>query len=49
MLVSFLWSVVIGMDRDAQIVSKNYSAVLVLMILGFIIAFLVATVIGGFR
>ena len=45
-ILSFYWRLfplIRKMDRDSQIEPKNYSTVLGLMILGFIIVFLVAT------
>ena len=49
---SFYWRLfplIRKMDRDAQIAPKNYSAVLGLMILGFIVVFLGAVLSSGLR
>jgi hypothetical protein len=50
-ILSFFWRLfplIRKMDRDSQIEPKNYSTVLGLMILGFIIVFLVATLVSIF-
>ena len=50
-ILSFYWRLfplIRKMDRDSQIEPKNYSTVLGLMISGFIVVFLVATVISIF-
>jgi hypothetical protein len=47
-IASFFWRLfplIRQMDRDGQIAPKNYSAVLGWMILGFILVFLVATLV----
>jgi hypothetical protein len=50
-ILSFFWRLfplIRKMDRESQIEPKNYSTVLGLMILGFIIVFLVATLVSIF-
>jgi hypothetical protein len=50
-ILSFFWRLfplIRKMDRDSQIEPKNYSTVLGLMILGFIIFFLIATLVSVF-
>lgn len=50
-ILSFFWRLfplIRKMDRESQIEPKNYSTVLGLMILGFIIVFLIATLVSVF-
>ena len=50
-ILSFFWRLfplIRKMDRDSQIQPKNYSTVLGLMILGFIVVFLAATLFSVF-